>query len=97
MIVFTHPEAEQELIDGAQRYKRQVNARLGAAFVAEYERVVAQLLRYPHFGSIWRGPLRHYPLRRFPYTVIHHVSGDAMRILAVAHQSRKPGYWAGRT
>ena len=33
MIVSTHPEAEQELIEGAQRYKRQVNARLGAAFV----------------------------------------------------------------
>ena len=97
MIVSTHPEAEQELIEGAQRYKRQVNARLGAAFVAEYERVVAQLLRYPHFGSIWRGPLRHYPLRRFPYSVIYHVSGDAMRILAVAHQSRKPEYWVRRT
>ena len=97
MIVSTHLEAEQELIEGAQRYKRQVNARLGAAFIAEYERVVALLLRYPHFGSIWRDSLRHYSLRRFPYSVIYHVSGDAMRILAVAHQSRKPEYRAGWT
>lgn len=97
MIVSTHPEAEQELIDGAQRYKRQVNARLGAAFIAEYSRVVAQLMRYPHFGSIWRASLRHYPMRRFPYSIIYHASRDALRIVAVAHQSRKPEYWAGRT
>lgn len=97
MIASTHPEAERELVEGAQHYKRKVNARLAAAFITEYERVVAQLLLYPLFGSIWRTPLRHYPLRRFPYSVIYHVSDNVIRIVAVAHQSRRPEYWVGRT
>ena len=54
MIASTHPEAERELVEGARHYKRKVNAGLAAAFITEYERVVAQLLLYPLFGSIWR-------------------------------------------
>jgi hypothetical protein len=35
-------------------------------------------------------------MRRFPYSLIYTVIGDEVRILAVAHHSRRPGYWRGR-
>jgi len=35
-------------------------------------------------------------LTRFPYSLIYTESGDEIRILAVAHHSRRPGYWRGR-
>jgi hypothetical protein len=33
---------------------------------------------------------------RFRYALIYTVVGDQIRILAVAHHSRRPGYWRGR-
>ena len=32
----------------------------------------------------------------FPYALIYRVSGQTITIFAVAHASRKPGYWRGR-
>jgi len=35
-------------------------------------------------------------MKHFPYSLVYIVSKDEIRILAVAHQSRRPDYWAGR-
>ena len=35
-------------------------------------------------------------MKHFPYSLVYTVSGDEIRILAVAHHSRRPGYWTGR-
>lgn len=35
-------------------------------------------------------------MRRFPYSVVYHLSGEVIRVIAVAHQSRRPGYWRGK-
>ena len=35
-------------------------------------------------------------IQRFPYSIIYTVVGDEIRILAVAHQSRHPGFWRSR-
>ena len=37
-----------------------------------------------------------FRLRRFPFSLIYTVMGDQLRILAVAHHSRRPGYWRNR-
>jgi hypothetical protein len=36
-------------------------------------------------------------VRRFPYAVVYDVLPDAVIIIAVAHQRRKPGYWIRRS
>jgi toxin ParE1/3/4 len=79
-------EAERELIDGALFYARETNAELGAAFIAEFERSLGVLCTYPRVG----------PLRRFPCTVIYQLKPDEVRVIALAHQRRRPGYWRGR-
>ena len=33
---------------------------------------------------------------RFPYSVIYGIHGDALWVVAVAHHSRREGYWRGR-
>lgn len=96
MIVSTHPLAEEELTSGAVFYANRVNPTLGDDFIAEFERSVALLRQYPQIGSPWRGALRRLPIRRFPYSIVYFQSGDVLRIVAVAHQKRKPGYWRGR-
>jgi len=90
-------EAEQELVEGAQFYAREANEELGHAFISEFERSVTLLREQPRLGAVWRGPVRRLPLRRFPYSIIYYLSESEIRVLAVAHQSRKPGFWRGRS
>lgn len=96
MIVTIHPLAEAELVDGSAFYAKDGNTALGEAFITEFSRSVALLREYPNLGARWRGSLRRLPLRRFPYSIVYHQASQAVHILAVAHQSRRPGYWRGR-
>ena len=96
MIVSISPEAEQELINGALFYAEQANTELGLAFIAEFERALEILREHPSLGAPWRAMTRRFPLRRFPYSVLYLVKGTELRVIALAHQRRRPGYWSGR-
>ena len=96
MISSVSPEAEHELIDGALFYAREANAELGLAFIAEFERALGVLCAHPRLGAVWRGTTRRFPVRRFPYSIIYQVKPEEVRVIALAHQRRSPGYWRGR-
>ncbi|MYM91126.1 type II toxin-antitoxin system RelE/ParE family toxin [Rugamonas sp. FT82W] len=89
------PPALAELQDAADHYALQGGIKLGADFVAEFERVANLLLTIPQLGSPAHGARRYF-MSKFPYCVIYQVIPDEVRILAVAHQRRRPGYWRGR-
>ena len=89
--------AERDLVEGGLYYSREANADLARAFISEFERSAALLGEQPELGAPWRGEVRRLPLRRFPYSIVYYLSKGRIRILAVAHQSRKPGFWRGRT
>jgi toxin ParE1/3/4 len=90
------PEADRELTEGAIFYAREEGAELGLAFVAEFERTLAFLCNHPEMGVEWRNSRRRFPLRRFPFSVVYYVRSDELRVIAVAHHKRRPGYWGGR-
>jgi toxin ParE1/3/4 len=90
-----HPEAEQEFLEAAAHYEAEVPG-LGEQFGTEVFRVVELLLANPEIGSHIEGELRHFVLRRFPYSVIYASTSELLQVLAVAHGHRKPGYWASR-
>ena len=92
MIVTAHPLAEQELAGAAVHYAREGGPALRERFLAEFERCVAMLRLHPSLGAPWQGQLR-----RFSYSVVYVATADRLRILAVAHHRRRPGYWSGRT
>jgi toxin ParE1/3/4 len=89
-------EADWELSEGAGRYAEEGSAALGLAFVDEFERALDLLCAYPQLGTLWRRGRRRFPLRRFPYSIIYYIKGEELRVIAVAHHRRRPGYWAGR-
>ena len=91
-----HPEAEQDLRHAAEFYQERGASPLSQSFLGEFERSVGLLLRHPQLGALWRCGKRRFVMRRFPYSLIYIVAGEELRILAVAHQSRRPGYWRGR-
>jgi len=41
-------------------------------------------------------PRAKVPVRRFPYGVVYRKTPSVIRILAVMHLMRKPGYWKER-
>jgi plasmid stabilization system protein ParE len=90
------PAALAELQEAAAFYTQKATAELGLALVAEFERTANLVLSNPLHGAIFRGARRRYHLRRFPYSVIYQVKTDELQIIAVAHQRRRPGYWANR-
>lgn len=90
-----HPEAELEIIESAARYESEVPG-LGLEFSEEVERVLELLLERPELGVTVDGDIRHFVLRRFPFSVIYAVVGRLIYVLAVAHGSRGPGYWKAR-
>ena len=40
---------------------------------------------------------REFIEERFPHSIVYAVLGQRLFIIAVAHGSRKPGYWRSRT
>jgi toxin ParE1/3/4 len=91
-----HPEAGNDLGNAARFYLQQAGAVLAQTFLAEFERTVRLILQHPGAGIRWRNDKRRFMMRRFPFSVIYTVSNDEVRILAIAHHSRRPGFWRGR-
>jgi plasmid stabilization system protein ParE len=90
-----HPEAELELIEATVYYDKQVPG-LGERFESEIRYATDLLLDQPEIGLPADPDLRKFILTRFPFTLYYSVTADALRIEAVAHQSRRPGYWKSR-
>jgi toxin ParE1/3/4 len=87
--------AERELNDAAQYYELE-RPGLGGAFIAEVQRCTEAIVVHPHGAPVVRGQIRQRLCQRFPYGVLYTVGADEIRVLAVMHLRRRPGYWAGR-
>jgi toxin ParE1/3/4 len=62
-----HPDAELELDQAAIFYEAGMSG-LGADFSDEVERVINILLEHPELGARSDEDLRHFVLRRFPFS-----------------------------
>ena len=87
--------AEVEL-DDATLYYDQAAQGLGAQFRDQVERSAKQIGRMPLLYAEIRPSVRRCLLTRFPYALIYSVETDYVFVIAVAHQHRKPDYWADR-
>ena len=87
--------AEAELNDAIGYYETE-QAGLGAAFLAEIRRSTAAIVEYPEASPIIGGVVRRRICERFPYALLYEHHVDQIRILAVMHLKRRPGYWVGR-
>jgi plasmid stabilization system protein ParE len=95
MIYEFHPEAEQEFVEAAVYYERNVTG-LGERFGSEVHHAIERLLEYPELGSPIDADVRRLMLTRFPYFLIYSFTTDLLRVIAVAHTRRRPGYWRYR-
>jgi len=91
-----HPDAEAELTDATDSYAQQ-GPGLDRRFIAEVERALGQIARFPEAASPIRGRLRRKVLPGHPYSLIYALTDTQIRVLAIAHQKRRPFYWRGRS
>jgi len=90
-----HPLAKRELFESIDFYEDRVSG-LGEIFLTAIEDAVAQARRHPRSSPLVFREIRRRGLRRFPYSVVYRLEEDRIFILAVAHQKRRPRYWARR-
>jgi plasmid stabilization system protein ParE len=93
-------EAIDELLEAAEWYRAR-RPGLEAEFLAEMDRVLPLIGSSPTaFPRLLHLPadlvIRRALLPRFPYAVIFMDLGEHIRVLAVAHAKRRPGYWLDR-
>ena len=96
MIPSVSPEADRELTESALYYAREANAEIGLTFIDTFERALDLLCSNPQLGALWRNDRRRFPLPRFPFSIIYYVKGEELRVVAIAHHARMPGYWTAR-
>ena len=99
--VLLEPEASTELHEAARWYEDR-RSGLGLAFLAAVDRAMEQVAAWPESGTPMPGvstdlQVRRMPLPSFPYYLAYLLTADSVRVLAVAHVRRRPGYWNART
>jgi len=87
--------AEQELKDSAQFYDQEKPA-LGDRLLDDFHALMERLGRYPESAPLISKRLRIARLSDFPYNVVYKAGSRVILVVAVGHQSRRPGYWKGR-
>ena len=89
------PQAGDEVVQATAYYLDQ-SSTVADEYLADIADATDLLLRFPHAGSPVAGKARRLILKTFPYQLIYRVEGEEIRIYAVAHLKRKPGYWRTR-
>lgn len=85
----------------AGRWYEDRRPGLGVEFFDSVDAAIRQIIDFPRIGT--RVPrlapelsVRRVAVTRFPYHVVDLETAGSLRILAVAHDRRKPGYWQSR-
>ncbi len=90
-----HEAADSELLT-AVGYLELRTKGLGRRLLAEIRKAETIIAEFPESGEETRPGIRKRLLRKFRYSLVYSVEEDEIVILAVAHASRRPEYWADR-
>jgi toxin ParE1/3/4 len=91
-----HPDVKNDTQSSYDWYQLQAQG-LGNDFIAElesaFEAISSLPKTWPKFGSNHH----RFLLSRFPFSVIYQIQSEHIYIVAVMHNSKRPGYWLKRT
>ena len=65
-------------------------------FDTEFDSAISQIAADPERFPMCDARHRYFLLRRFPFRIIYRITNSEIVVIAVAHGSRSPGYWANR-
>ena len=90
-----HPAALEELAQATAFYEGRAPG-LGREFFEEVQRVLVVICENPFMAQEFEPPYRRVFCRRFPFGIVYRQTSRGVRILALMHQRRQPGYWKRR-
>jgi toxin ParE1/3/4 len=91
-----HDEAGAEY-DAAFDWYLERSPDAAFRFDAEVDRALTQIAAAPRRWASGPFSTRRFLLRGFPYVLVYREqAAEKIQIIAVAHTSRKPGYWRKR-
>lgn len=93
-------EAADELSAAYGWYEAQAHG-LGDALIAAVDEQLSRIQLMPRRFGLAQEVARQLKVRRgllrqFPFSIVFVELPDEIRVLAVAHQGRRPGYWRKR-
>jgi toxin ParE1/3/4 len=83
-------------VKSAVAWYQRHSAKAALDFIEELQRAVATIRQTPDRWPSGKNNTRRFLLWRFPFSIIHSEKESVIIILAVAHGSRGPEYWASR-
>ena len=87
--------ASDEFLAGVDFYESEAPG-LGAEFIRDVEASIELISEFPSLGSPGPQETRRIHLHRFPYSLVYRRESDLLRVIAVEHHRRKPGFWKDR-
>ena len=91
-----HPDVSSEIKASYDWYQEKVNG-LGEDFLNEIESAYQAIVEFPQTWPKFQKGFRRFLLSKFPFSVIYREENNQIYIVAVMHNSRRPGYWLNRT
>ena len=95
-ILFAKPASEE--LEAAIRWYEHRREGLGAELYDAIGAGLALLGTHPEIGALRpeRLSTRQLVVQRFPYKIVYRVRATDLYVVAIAHTSRRPGYWKDR-
>ena len=90
-----HEAAREELAEAISYYEGKT-AGLGTRLLDEVRAAARYIEERPSAAPVIDLGVRAKVLVRFPYSLMYVIETHELFIVAVAHHSRRPGYWADR-
>ena len=90
-----HPAARTEVTE-AQSWYGERSAIAAVGFAREIARAVRLITEAPNRYPLADHGTHRFPLRRYPFSMFYRITDKVIEIVAVAHQKRRPTYWAER-
>lgn len=83
-------------IEESKKYYNLQKSDFGLDFKGDVFNAINNIASYPNLYPIIDVDIRRCLLHRFPFSIFYTIKQDTVVILTVAHQHRKPNYWADR-
>jgi toxin ParE2 len=90
-----HAAAERELRDAFEYFEEQSPYR-GVLFLDAFAIAAERILQYPRAGRHLSGGVRRWVMANWRYSILYSIEPYGIYVIAIAHQSRRPGYWKDR-
>ena len=94
--LFFHPDVSHEIKESYNWYQEMAEG-LGDNFLSELESAYQTITELPDTWPKFQKGFRRFLLTSFPFSILYKHKDNIIYIVAVMHNSRKPGYWKKRS